>query len=123
MLVGHPLSEVVAFGSPVLSLIEQVFERGVSVNEYGVEIGTPRMGDRQVDIQVTPLAEYPGHVLLLLQVRTMAHKMDRQLTHRSAARSVTGMAAILAHEIRIRSREFAVRRNCSSWPLRPKTRR
>ncbi|WP_339828798.1 nitrogen regulation protein NR(II) [uncultured Parvibaculum sp.] len=100
MLVGHPLSDVVAFGSPVLSLIEQVFERGVSVNEYGVEIGTPRMGDRQVDIQVTPLAEYPGHVLLLLQVRTMAHKMDRQLTHRSAARSVTGMAAILAHEIK-----------------------
>ncbi|PKQ04145.1 MAG: two-component sensor histidine kinase [Alphaproteobacteria bacterium HGW-Alphaproteobacteria-11] len=100
MLVGHLLSEVVAFGSPVLSLIEQVFERGVSVNEYGVEIGTPRMGDRQVDIQVTPLAEFPGHVLLLLQVRTMAHKMDRQLTHRSAARSVTGMAAILAHEIK-----------------------
>ncbi|MEQ8283050.1 MAG: nitrogen regulation protein NR(II) [Parvibaculum sp.] len=100
MLVGHPLSEVVAFGSPVLALIDQVFERGVSVNEYGVEIGTPRMGDRQVDIQVTPLAELPGHVLLLLQVRTMAHKMDRQLTHRGAARSVTGMAAILAHEIK-----------------------
>lgn len=100
MLVGHPLSDVVAFGSPVLALIEQVFERGVSVNEYGVEIGTPRIGDRQVDMQVTPMAEYPGHVLLLLQVRTMAQKMDRQLTHRGAARSVTGMAAILAHEIK-----------------------
>jgi two-component system, NtrC family, nitrogen regulation sensor histidine kinase GlnL len=100
MLLGHPLSEIVAFGSPVLALIEQVFEQGVSVNEYGVEIGTPRIGDRQVDIQVTPLTEYPGHVLLLLQVRTMAHKMDRQLTHRGAARSVTGMAAILAHEIK-----------------------
>lgn len=100
MLLGHRLNEVVAFGSPVLALIEQVFERGVSVNEYGVEIGTPRIGDRQVDIQVTPLAEYPGHVLLLLQVRTMAQKMDRQLTHRGAARSVTGMAAILAHEIK-----------------------
>jgi two-component system nitrogen regulation sensor histidine kinase GlnL len=100
MLIGHPLNDIVAFGSPVLALIDQVFERGVSVNEYGVEIGTPRIGDRQVDIQVTPLAEYPGHVLLLLQVRTMAQKMDRQLTHRGAARSVTGMAAILAHEIK-----------------------
>ena len=100
MLLAHPLNDIVAFGSPVLALIEQVFERGVSVNEYGVEIGTPRIGDRQVDIQVTPLAEYPGHVLLLLQVRTMAQKMDRQLTHRGAARSVTGMAAILAHEIK-----------------------
>tara|TARA_R110002110_G_scaffold85499_5_gene222412 strand:+ start:513 stop:1643 length:1131 start_codon:yes stop_codon:yes gene_type:complete len=100
MLLGHPLSDIVAFGSPVLALIGQVFERGVSVNEYGVEIGTPRIGDRQVDIQVTPLNEYPEHVLLLLQVRTMAQKMDRQLTHRGAARSVTGMAAILAHEIK-----------------------
>ena len=100
MLLGHPLSDIVAFGSPVLALIDQVFERGVSVNEYGVEIGTPRVGDRQVDIQVTPLTEYPGHVLLLLQARTMAQKMDRQLTHRGAARSVTGMAAILAHEIK-----------------------
>lgn len=99
-LLGHPLSDIVAFGSPVLALIGQVFERGVSVNEYGVEIGTPRIGDRLVDIQVTPLNEYPEHVLLLLQVRTMAQKMDRQLTHRGAARSVTGMAAILAHEIK-----------------------
>lgn len=100
VLLGHPLSDVVAFGSPVLALIGQVIEDGISVNEYGVEIATPRMGDRAVDIQVTPIVEYPGHVLLILQVRTMAHKMDRQLTHRSAARSVTGMAAILAHEIK-----------------------
>lgn len=100
VLIGHPLSDIVAFGSPALSLVEQVIEHGVSVNEYGVEIGTPKAGDRAVDIQVTPVNEYPGRVLLILQVRTMAHKMDRQLTHRSAARSVTGMAAILAHEIK-----------------------
>ena len=100
VLLGHPLSDVVAFGSPALALVEQVIEHGVSVNEYGVEIGTPKAGERAVDIQVTPVNEYPGRVLLILQLRTMAHKMDRQLTHRSAARSVTGMAAILAHEIK-----------------------
>lgn len=100
ILLGHKLNDFVAFGSPVLTLIEQVFMQGASVNEYGVEIGTPRQGDRAVDIQVTPLVESPGHVLLIIQLRTMAHKMDRQLTHRGAARSVTGMAAILAHEIK-----------------------
>lgn len=100
ILVGHLLNDFVAFGSPVLTLIEQVFAQGISVNEYGVEIGTPRQGDRSVDIQVTPLAESPEHVLLIIQLRTMAAKMDRQLTHRGAARSVTGMAAILAHEIK-----------------------
>lgn len=100
VLLRHRLSDFVAFGSPVLSLIQQVLEDGASVNEYGIEVGTPRGGDRAVDIQVTPVSEYPDHVLLILQLRTMAHKMDRQLTHRSAARSVTGMAAILAHEIK-----------------------
>ncbi|MDR3498591.1 MAG: nitrogen regulation protein NR(II) [Parvibaculum sp.] len=100
VLLGHALNDVVAFGSPVLALVSQVLEHGVSVNEYGVEIGTPKTGERAVDIQVTPLNEHPGHVLLILQVRTMAHKMDRQLTHRGAVRSVTGMAAILAHEIK-----------------------
>src|SRR5664280_467022 len=37
---------------------------------------------------------------LIEQVRTIADKMDRQLTHRSAARSVIALAAMLAHEIK-----------------------
>src|SRR5207344_2128084 len=37
---------------------------------------------------------------LTLHERSMADKMDRQLTHRSAARSVTAMAAMLAHEVK-----------------------
>lgn len=100
VLAGQVLTGLVPFGSPVLALIRQVQETGASVNEYGVELGTPRTGERSVDIQVAPIVEYPGHVMVLLQERTMAHKMDRQLTHRSAARSVTGMAAVLAHEIK-----------------------
>jgi two-component system, NtrC family, nitrogen regulation sensor histidine kinase GlnL len=37
---------------------------------------------------------------VMLQERTIADKMDRQLTHRGAARSVTALAAMLAHEIK-----------------------
>src|ERR1700726_605360 len=36
----------------------------------------------------------------MLLARTMADKMDRQLTHRGAARSVIALAAMLAHEIK-----------------------
>ena len=39
-------------------------------------------------------------MVLTLHERSMADKMDRQLTHRSAARSVTAMAAMLAHEVK-----------------------
>ena len=36
----------------------------------------------------------------MLQERAIAEKIDRQLTHRSAARSVTALGAMLAHEIK-----------------------
>jgi two-component system nitrogen regulation sensor histidine kinase GlnL len=57
-------------------------------------------GDRQVDLHVAPLTERPGHIVVMLQERSIADKMDRQLTHRSAARSVIALAAMLAHEIK-----------------------
>jgi two-component system nitrogen regulation sensor histidine kinase GlnL len=95
------LKEVVPFGSPLLALIDQVRNTGSPVNEFRVDLGTPRIGrDRQVDLHVAPLTERPGHVVVMIQVRTIADKMDRQLTHRSAARSVTALAAMLAHEIK-----------------------
>ena len=49
---------------------------------------------------MAPLPERPDHVVVMLQERTIADKMDRQLTHRGAARSVTALAAMLAHEIK-----------------------
>ena len=100
-LQRQPLKEVVPFGSPLLPLIDQVRNAGSPVNEFRVDLGTPRIGrDRQVDLHVAPLTERPGHVVVMIQERTMADKMDRQLTHRSAARSVTALAAMLAHEIK-----------------------
>lgn len=99
-LKRQKLSELVPFGSPLLALVAQAQAVGGTVSEYGVEIGTPRTGEKLVDIQLADVPERPGFVMVLLQERTMAQKMDRQLTHRGAARSVTGMAAILAHEIK-----------------------
>ena len=93
--------ELVPFGSPLLALIEQVRRSGAAVNEYKVDLATPRNpGERLVDLHVAPLPEYPGHVVVMLQERTIADKMDRQLTHRGAARSVIALAAMLAHEIK-----------------------
>ena len=101
VLARHTLHEFVPFGSPLLSLVDQVRTRGAAVNEYRVDLGTPRNGgERIVDIHVAPLNERPGHVVIMLQERTIADKMDRQLTHRGAARSVTALASMLAHEIK-----------------------
>jgi len=101
LLRRHQLGELVPFGSPLLLLVEQVRRRGAAVNEYKVDLGTPRNpGDRLVDLHVAPLPEQPEYVVVMLQERTIADKMDRQLTHRGAARSVIALAAMLAHEIK-----------------------
>src|SRR5438093_2018793 len=101
LLRRHRLVDLVPFGSPLLALIDQVRTRGAAVNEYKVDLGTPRNpGERLVDLYVAPLPERADHVVVMLQERTIADKMDRQLTHRGAARSVTALAAMLAHEIK-----------------------
>ena len=100
VLKRNPLSDMLSVNSPLVTLIEQVFNSGASVNEYDVELASPRFGERSVDVQVTLIDDDQRHALVLLQERTMAQKMDRQLSSRDAARSVVGMAAVLAHEIK-----------------------
>jgi two-component system nitrogen regulation sensor histidine kinase GlnL len=101
LLRRHALRDLVPFGSPLLALVEQVRNRGSAVNEYRVDLSTPRNpGERLVDLNVAPVPERPGHVVVMLQERTIADKMDRQLTHRGAARSVIALASMLAHEIK-----------------------
>ncbi len=101
ILARNTLDHFVPFGSPLLTLVEEVRARQSPVNEYRVDISSPRLGtDRLVDILVAPVPERPGAVVVMFQERSMADKIDRQMTHRGAARSVTGLAAMLAHEIK-----------------------
>jgi len=101
MLARNTLSKLVPFGSPLLTLVDQVRERRAPVNEYRVDVSSPRLGiEKVVDLYVAPVSEFPGSVVVMFQERSMADKIDRQMTHRGAARSVTGLAAMLAHEIK-----------------------
>ena len=101
VLCRRSLSEIVAFGSPLIALVEQVQRSGATVNEYGVDLGSFRFETpKLVDLYGGPIAELPGRVLIMLQHRNMAQMIERQLTHRGAARSVSALASVLAHEIK-----------------------
>jgi two-component system nitrogen regulation sensor histidine kinase GlnL len=101
LLIGQSLDRLLPFGSPLTALIDQVRERGATINEYKVDLGRPGQdADRRVDVHCAPLPEGEGLVLVMLQERTIADKIDRQLTHRGAVRSVSGLASMLAHEIK-----------------------
>ena len=99
-ICSQTLAELVHYDSPLNALANQVREQEISVAEHGVELSTPRTGTQHVDMQGVPLNERPGWVLITLQRRSMAETMDRQLNQQGAARSVMGMAAVLAHEIK-----------------------
>ena len=95
------LKTLLPVGAPLLDLVEQVQREGIAVNEYRVEAGTQRTGDGKLaDIFATPLPDLPGGVLILLQERSIAEKIDRQMHHRGAARSISAMGSMLAHEIK-----------------------
>lgn len=118
MLCRQNIRDLVPFGSPVLALVGQVQRERYTVSEYNVDLGSPRLGEKLVDVQVSPLPEMADHVIVQFDERGMAAKIDRQLNHRGAARSVTGMAAVLAHEVKnplsgIRGAAQLLEANCS----------
>jgi two-component system, NtrC family, nitrogen regulation sensor histidine kinase GlnL len=95
------ITDLVTFGCPLLGLIEQVRRTEASVNEYGVEVVLPRTEiNYLVDVYGGPLPEENNCVMLLLQQRSMAQMIERQLSNREAARSASGFSAVLAHEIK-----------------------
>ena len=100
LITRQRLDELVPFGSPILQLISQAQERGASVGERDVDLSTPRNGERTADVVATPAGDAEGSVVVTLHERSLAQRLDRQLLHRGAVRSLHGMAAVLAHEIK-----------------------
>ena len=101
VLKRQVLPDIIASTSPLSALVGQVRRTGATVNEYGIEVGLPRSGTQKlVDVFAGTMPDHPGLIVLMLQQRSMAHMIERQLTHRAAARSVSGLAAVLAHEIK-----------------------
>jgi two-component system nitrogen regulation sensor histidine kinase GlnL len=100
LLTRMRLDEIVPFGSPVLQLIAQAMDRGASVGERDVDLSMPHHGDHTADVVVTPASDTDNTVVVTLHERSIAQRLDRQLLHRGAVRSLHGMAAVLAHEIK-----------------------
>jgi two-component system nitrogen regulation sensor histidine kinase GlnL len=98
---GRPLARYLGEDSTVLDVVGQARRGGVSVAQYNVLVGWADQPPQPQNVHATPLQDGgDGEILLMMHPQGMAEKMDRSLSHRSAARSVTGMAAMLAHEIR-----------------------
>jgi two-component system nitrogen regulation sensor histidine kinase GlnL len=100
VLKKRALDRVLTVAHPLTSLANQVRQSRGAVNEYELDLAMPDHPNRAVDIFASLVWEDGDWVILMLQQRGMANMIERQLSHRGAARSVSAMAAVLAHEIK-----------------------
>ncbi len=100
VLCDRPFDALIKFDSPIVALVAKVRDDLTTGAVHDVGVLSPHGRTRAVDVQVAALPDAPGWVLVLLRGRTLAQKLDRQLTHLGAGRSVAGLAAALAHEVK-----------------------
>lgn len=100
LLIGHPLEDFLPQDSPAFSLLNQVRLSSAAVSESGVTLNSPRIGSRFVAILMAPVHDGDERVVISLLEQSIARKFDNQMLHRGAARSVSAMGAMLAHEVK-----------------------
>lgn len=83
----------------LVDLIRLARTPGATASDHNVDFLWPGRGPEAVDL-LAAATEDGAEVLLIIQPRSFAEHIDRSLTHRHAARSLSGMAAMLAHEIK-----------------------
>lgn len=99
-LIGRSLGEFISPDNPLFFMIDKSRLENASYAERSVRLDGPRIEELEVSVQVQPGFDNSGTVVLSLHAQTLAQHIDRQLVHRGAARSVTAMASMLAHEVK-----------------------
>jgi two-component system, NtrC family, nitrogen regulation sensor histidine kinase GlnL len=100
VLAGRRLEEFVAPHATIVALVRQVQASGATISDYGIELALARGETVSVDSHVSPVPELPRHVLVVLHPCSVARRLDQQISHRRSTRSVAGLAATLAHEVK-----------------------
>ncbi len=109
--LGHRLSDTLASGDKMEALAQRATEQKISVTEHGLELHDPVHGKTSiVDVSASPIPDVSrsdtatpatdSHVVLRIHERTVSQQVDRRLGYLGAARAISGMGAVLAHEIK-----------------------
>lgn len=94
------LADYVPADNPIFALIDKARASASQVSDFDLTLESPRLARTGISAHAAPMGDERGHVVLALIDASTAQKLDRQLALRNAARSVEGMAAILAHEVK-----------------------
>ena len=100
-LLRRPIKNFLSGDSPVLAMLDRVGRRGSSAVEYGIRLTGPAVAPRIVDARASLCHDAQHQIVLTLHARSVAQSIGgHRLGQLSAARSATGFAETLTHEIR-----------------------
>ncbi|MSP81628.1 MAG: PAS domain-containing protein [Alphaproteobacteria bacterium] len=97
-LVGQPLATVVGGDGPLMSLVAACHADATNHTAYDLPVARGRHRPLEVDVQVAALAS--GAVAVVLRATSLAQRLGEQMQHHATGRSLAGLAAVLAHEVR-----------------------
>lgn len=98
--IGLSVGQIIG-GSPLLADLAAIVQReGGSREAHDVPLRAGRTGTRAVSLAVTRVREPEGAVLIVLRDATHRTLLAEREAQRSATRSFSAMAAMLAHEIK-----------------------
>ena len=99
ILSGMPLDGFIPADGSLFSMLQRARDQHVSVGDQGLELEGPKLGLKLVNVQITPFGDTP-RLLVSIQERALAERLRGQSLFRGAARSISAMAALLAHEVK-----------------------
>ena len=100
ILLGRSVDDLFPPSSPINSMIDKVRQTSASVNDQGIELSSNLLGNRLINLHMSPLAELPGFIVILIQERALAERLRGQEQFRGSSRRMSSFAALLAHEIK-----------------------
>ena len=91
-LIGRELAALLPVASPLMALIDEIKQRKSRSTAHGLDLSTPLAGRHAHRSMPSsrPFGEDDGRLIVTLIERAIAAMMERQMTHRSAARALDG---------------------------------
>ena len=99
-MVGKKIYDFVEKGSLLLNVIDQTHFKQSPIVIYDIDIFWGKKEIGKFNVYSSPIEGYLDFILLVMNLNPKKERIDKKLLHQNAARSVSGLSAMLAHEIR-----------------------
>ncbi len=99
-MCGYPVWDKLMVDAPLEEAFARVRRDGAELFIDNVDVGGGARAPVPCNIQIGPLADNSGYVLVLLEPRRIGDRLARGRQAQAAAKSAIGMSEMLAHEIK-----------------------